>query len=185
MKTKWWLPLLMLNAAAAHAGEKKTVPETSVIRLIETVHARTQKLACVTPRPFYVTSLVSFLGCRGPTPAETAELTPHQDRYIKVYITPESKQTLLEGKGVYPPGTLIVKEKCRDAAGQDTELFTAMLKHEAGYNPACGDWEFLVLDRDTRITAAGKIESCMECHQKFQHTDYVARVYLQGATAGR
>lgn len=151
--------------------------------VVKTIQSRTTELATVTPTPVYMDSAVAAL-CADAQMVLAVE-APHEGRYIRVYISPNAKQTLLDGKGTYPVGTLIVKEKCRDKEFQHTELFTAMLKREVGYNPAAGDWEFLVLDREARLSANGKIDSCMECHQRFQQTDYVSRVYLRNAGTGQ
>jgi hypothetical protein len=166
--------------ALLHAADPSLDRRQVLGQLVRTIQNRSATLASVTARPVYMESAASAL-CADLS-SVNAIAAPHEGRYIKVYISPESKQTLLEGKGVYPVGTLLVKEKCADAEFRKTELFTVMLKREAGYNSAAGDWEFLVLDRDARLTANGKIDSCMECHQRFQRTDYVSRVYLQNAT---
>jgi hypothetical protein len=54
-----------------------------------------------------------------------------------------------------------------------------MLKHEAGYDPEGGDWEYLVLDgQGKEVRARGKLESCRACHQTYPDTDFVSRNYL-------
>jgi Zn-finger protein len=97
-------------------------------------------------------------------------------RYAQVYISQDAAALAQakEKKRVYPLGTLVLKEKTTHADGSGTELFTGMLKREAGYNPEGGDWEFLVLSGDaTTITARGKIASCLDCHSRHQKTDYL------------
>jgi hypothetical protein len=80
--------------------------------------------------------------------------------------------------GVFPEGATVLKEKFSDAAGTKTELFTGMVKREAGYNPECGDWEFFTLPGDaSKISAGGKIQNCMECHVEYKNQDYVTRLY--------
>lgn len=157
---------------------------TAKIDTVTAVKDRVKSLACVTSKPQFIASAISFR-CAGPTPRMLVEHFPHEDRYIKVYVTPQSKQTLLEGKGDYPVGTLVVKEKCLDPNGAQVELFTVMRKREPGYNPTVGDWEFLVLNHDYTITASGKIDSCAECHQRFAQTDFLSRVYLPKMTVGK
>lgn len=106
------------------------------------------------------------------------------------------------GKGTYPVGTAILKEKLQPVAAPNqppanpapsannkangppapqytTELFTGMLKREAGYNPAGGDWEYFVISGDAnKLLARGKIDSCIDCHQAYKSTDYVTRAYM-------
>ena len=73
-----------------------------------------------------------------------------------------------------------MKEKYLDEKATKTEFFTGMLKREEGYNPEAGDWEFFMLDAPGKmVMARGRIESCVECHQKYAATDFVARDYLK------
>jgi hypothetical protein len=71
----------------------------------------------------------------------------------------------------FPVGTVLVKEKFDNPKGTGTpELLTAMVKREKGYNPACYDWEFLVLDGKTeRILERGKLARCQGCHVEKQY----------------
>ena len=78
----------------------------------------------------------------------------------------------------FPVGSVIVKEKLPAKDSSTVELMTAMVKHESGYNPKNGDWEFLVLDGSGKIETRGKLESCQACHLMEKATDYVSRSYL-------
>jgi hypothetical protein len=131
--------------------------------------ARERKLERVTAAPFNVPSP----GCRGP-------LTAHDGFWIHVYVTPSGRDMMTTGKRVYPPGTLILKQKFLDALGKKTELFTGMLKREKGYAPQVGDWEFFVLNAQaTRVTSVkNELISCTSCHESFRDTDFVSRSYL-------
>ncbi len=54
-----------------------------------------------------------------------------------------------------------------------------MIKHERGFNPESGDWEYMVVNGDgTRAEARGKLENCQACHVPLKYTDYVSRHYL-------
>lgn len=76
----------------------------------------------------------------------------------------------------FPVGTVLTKEKFGNPQGKGIpELLTVMVKHERGYNPACYDWEFLVIDgKGSRILERGKLERCQGCHTRYQRTDGVA-----------
>ena len=105
--------------------------------------------------------------------------SPHGEHWINVFVSPSGTNAMTTGKGTYPVGTLILKQKFSDASGTNTEFYTGMRKREQGYNPDLGDWEFFTLDRGGyTVTARGKIESCMDCHAKFKATDFVSRRYL-------
>jgi hypothetical protein len=103
--------------------------------------------------------------------------TPHGNHWIHVFATPGATNAMLTGKGQYPEGSIILKEKFRDPAGERRELTTGMRKRERGYNPELGDWEFFILSGG-QVSARGKIESCMDCHAKYKATDFVSRKYL-------
>lgn len=80
--------------------------------------------------------------------------------------------------GVFPQGAIILKEKFSDSEGKETELFTGMIKREAGYNLDCGDWEFFTLSADTsKITSRGKLQDCMACHVEYKNQDFVTKTY--------
>ncbi len=143
------------------------------------------KLLRVTPEPFQVLSGL----CSGPSPDDV-----HTGFWIHVYVTPKARDTLVSGKGIYPRGTLILKRKCTDAAGKNTELFTGMLKREQGFNAETKDWEFFVLNGNaTAVPSESRVavrptarpfstQSCMRCHALFRDTDFVSRSYLEQAT---
>jgi Cytochrome P460 len=135
-----------------------------------------KEMVRVTEQPFHVLWFGASL-CQRPN---TIPHTPHGEHWIHVFISPNGVDVMKSGKGVYPEGTIILKEKFKDEAGEKTEFFTGMRKSERGYNPESGDWEYFTLDaRGDTVTARGKIESCMDCHAKFRKTDFVARVYLR------
>lgn len=155
---------------------------------------RLDKMTRVTAKPQFMSSIVitacgpgmslsQFQTTSAPTPppamkSKPSDINPHVDKFFHVYVTNTGAEILKSGKGVYPEGTVILKEKFSDADGKTTELFTGMLKRGKGYNPDAGDWEFFVLSGDAKkITQRGKIESCMNCHDSYQSTDYVTRNY--------
>jgi hypothetical protein len=105
--------------------------------------------------------------------------SPHEAISIHVYVTPEGEQTLRGGTPEYHVGTILLKEKLIGELERRTELFTGMLKRESGYNPDCGDWEFFTIDGSaSRVTARGRIDSCMECHSGYKDSGYVVRDYM-------
>jgi len=105
--------------------------------------------------------------------------TPHGEHWIHVLVSPGGTNAIRTGKGKYPIGTMILKQKFLDEKGNQTEFFTGMRKREKGYNPIAGDWELFMLDRTGRnMIARGKIDSCVDCHTNYRNTDYVSRSYL-------
>jgi len=157
------------------------------------IAAREKTMTRVTDKPLSMDLQVAAR-CRAPLPKDLPEDNPHRGHYVHVYVTPGDEKKIRTGEGTYPVGTLIVKEKLPGIFAQsakdpkavtadnlplhDPELFTVMLKREAGYHPECGDWEFMVVSGDMKqVLARGKLDSCVECHQQYKQTDYVTQLY--------
>lgn len=67
---------------------------------------------------------------------------------------------------LFPVGSIIIKVKYASEKGGDALLRTVMIKREKGYNPDCGDWEFVVTDgTGTPTGERGQLQRCMECHR--------------------
>jgi hypothetical protein len=140
----------------------------------------------VTAKPYRVVN-PGLMMCAPPAFGAQQEVRqkPHEDHWIHVFVTGGGTNAMATGKGVYPVGTVILKQKLLDAEGKVTEFYTGMRKREAGYNSDCGDWEFFTLDRTgEKVTAQGRIDSCMDCHVNYKWTDFVSRVYLAGRKGG-
>lgn len=69
-----------------------------------------------------------------------------------------------------PDGSMIVKENY----SPDKELMavTAMYK-KRGFAPEAGDWFWIKWTPDGKIESAGKVDGCIECHQKAKSNDYL------------
>jgi hypothetical protein len=105
---------------------------------------------------------------------------PHNNKYLTVYVNDVGRQAMyLQLTPKFPEGSVIVKEKLPEKSSQTPELLTVMIKHGKGFNPASGDWEFMVVDgTGTKVLAQGKLENCQLCHTTRSGTDYVFRTYL-------
>lgn len=114
------------------------------------------------------------------------EQSPHAKKYAQVYINRVGQTVLSKVAPRFPVGTILTKEKFSNPAGKGTpELLTVMVKREKGYNAACRDWEFLVVDgKGSRILERGKLERCQGCHaqEKYQRTDGVATLNSRGVS---
>jgi hypothetical protein len=134
-----------------------------------------KEMARVTEKPYRVNWTGAPL-CIRPT---SISHSPHGEHWIHVFVSPSGTNAMATGKGTYPIGTVILKQKFLDAEGTKTDFYTGMRKQESGYNPELGDWEFFTLDSGGHtVTARGKIESCMDCHTKYKAADFVSRRYL-------
>ena len=177
------LTLCAACACAVTSGSQKSAPaaqERKPLAGAELV-AGYKAWTRVNPEPAVFHSRIA-MQCYMPTPEQRRleEKNPHRDKFVTVYVNDAGRRAMLEEKSPrFPVGTLIVKEKLTTRDSTEPELLTAMLKHEKGYDPEGGDWEYLVLDGQGReVRARGKLESCRACHQDYPHTDFVARNYL-------
>ena len=141
-----------------------------------------KKMVRVLKHPFRVYQPGTTL-CAAPVPAPPR--SPHGDHWIHVFVSDQGRKAMFSGKGQYPVGSLILKQKFLDAQGKKTDFYTGMRKREPGFNPKLGDWEFFTLDATAKkVTSQGKIAECMNCHQKYGKTDFVVRDYLAVAESG-
>ena len=102
---------------------------------------------------------------------------PHFQRVITVYANKIGEKAMMMG-GTFPVGSIIVKEKL-DEHSMMPVLSTVMIKRKKGYNPKCGDWQFASTDAyATKVTADGKLESCMNCHKEQANKDFVFKTYV-------
>lgn len=105
------------------------------------------------------------------------EKNPNQDKFITVYVNDLGKTAMFSVNSKFPVGSIIAKEKLPTPTSK-AELLTVMIKRKAGFNPASGDWEYLVLDPvKTAILERGKLERCNSCHLEKKDSDFVFRTY--------
>ena len=112
---------------------------------------------------------------------------PHRDKYFTVYVNEVGRQAMLGQKNPkFPEGSIIVKEKLSAEDSQEPELLTVMIKQKKGFNPASGDWEYMVVDgKGTKVEGRGNLQNCQACHLENQKTDYIFRTYLPHAVVTR
>ncbi len=172
-----WLLAGSPHAAEPQSGKaqkiERQIPEDE--KIWDYLMRHREEMIRITEKPYRVNWVGSAL-CARPN---SIPHSPHGEHWIDVFVSPSGTNAMLTGKGTYPAGTIILKQKYFDARGTNTDFYTGMRKRERGYNPGLGDWEFFTLDsRFYMVTARGKIESCMDCHSKFDTTDFVSRRYL-------
>lgn len=136
--------------------------------------------ALVNPKPYFIPFPLA-VPCAPGMPAGTI-INPHIGKFIKVYVNAVGQRAMLSQKRPsFPVGSVIVKEKLTTAKSTKPELMTVMLKRAPGYNPKCGDWEFMVVNGTaTKVEASGKLANCQSCHTD-KGMDYIFRTYLPDA----
>lgn len=116
----------------------------------------------------------------------------HPTSYISfgvVYVNTIARQAMmLEKEPRFPIGSIIVREKLASATATEPQLLSIMLKREKGFNPAGGDWEFVVakpseaqlqkLEPERQLQKLERAVNCLSCHGQQQAADFVFRTYL-------
>jgi hypothetical protein len=118
--------------------------------------------------------------CTTPTQAQldAEKQDPHVRHFMLCYVNTAGEQAMLHQKQPkFPVGSIVLKEKLDSAdPTSPRSLITAMIKHEAGYDPSHGDWEYVVTNGDaTTLQARGKLANCGGCHSEKKNSDYVFR----------
>lgn len=138
----------------------------------------------VNAKPYYISSTLNVL-CAAPTPVRVEEerkRNPHASTAINVYVNKVGTGAMLsESAATFPVGSIIVKQKFDPNHEPDKPLlYTVMIKHEPGYNPDAGDWEFAVIGGDGRtFQARGALANCIACHTPQKANDFVFRSYVE------
>ena len=102
-----------------------------------------------------------------PTAGQAARLaSPHSDRYSNVYVNEAGATTMAqEGERLFPEGSIIVKEKLLQADDSQAVAIGIMIKHEDGYNPEGGDWEYAYWEGEGSIQReTEQVHHCQDCH---------------------
>jgi hypothetical protein len=106
-------------------------------------------------------------------------LHPATRRARSEHLSGELEGEVLAGPaaGTYPvlgptsalaPGATLV-ERLFDPHGAEPVAYFVMVKRAPGYDPAGGDWEYLVLGASARVEERGKLPLCARCHAEAPH----------------
>ena len=162
------------NTSSASALSSAHIPLMQEVEEIRNYRAWTR----VNPEPVNMDPAVAAM-CAAPTRTQ-ADKNPHRNKFITVYVNEAGRGAMMKRTNpVFPRGSVIVKEKLAAKDSTSPELLTVMIKRERGFNPASGDWEYLVVNGEgTRVEERGKLSSCQTCHVMNKSTDYIFRNYL-------
>ncbi len=115
-----------------------------------------------------------------PAPAPQKEPATHQvgQSFGVVYANAAARGPILSPMPQpFPAGSVIVREKLARADSERPELLAVMIKRAPGFNPAGGDWEFLLVDgAASKVVERQKKGSCLDCHASRRERDFVYTV---------
>lgn len=106
-----------------------------------------------------------FPGYEGIYPGQS----PH-GAYLKLYANDIAYNAAINGEPM-PDGAILVKENY----GKDKSTLMAItpMYKASGYNPGAGDWFWAKYGPNGKAMAAGKVDSCISCHESMGGGDYV------------
>lgn len=113
-----------------------------------------------------------------PRIGELLDAKGHETTIGDVYANEKARTNIYYNKPNFPVGSMIVREKY-SLMGTIPETVIAMVKRDAGFNAATGDWEFFVFNgRDLALQSRESVGSCATCHARAKDTDWTFRTYM-------
>ncbi|MGQ3684497.1 MAG: cytochrome P460 family protein [Candidatus Loosdrechtia sp.] len=98
------------------------------------------------------------------------ESTMPPGNILKLYINDIAFDTVVNKRGVFPDGALLIKENYTD----NKELFLITVMYKAkGFNPAGHDWYWIKYKPDGEARLEGKVDICINCHIGVAGNDYI------------
>jgi hypothetical protein len=93
----------------------------------------------------------------------------HARHRVYDYANAAASRPFRDGSGTYKPGAVVVKEGWKQGK---RSMVWFMEKRGAGYDKEHGDWWYATVTGAGKVVNAGKVESCIGCHEGADH-DYV------------
>jgi hypothetical protein len=197
MRNAWKVTAAALVAAVCCAGlsacaEDAAAPKPlSNLDLLAALRDKTGS-ALMTSRPVNLDGRMYALCAARPSEKQLdAQAGNPHGGFISVSVRGADAKTFADTATPLPAGTVVIKRKIpiNEASAapnmpdpNKTDLYTVMIKREAGYNAESKDWEYAVVSGDGHtVIARGKLESCNECHRIRKETDFLYRKYLKPA----
>jgi hypothetical protein len=135
----------------------------------------------VTPPNYKVSERLAML-CNEPPTTEVGTAGPHQEVPIRVHVNSAALPAMQQQRfpRVFPVGSVIVKAKYVTNFFEPPDL-GIMIKREAGFDPAGGDWEYAYLSGTSHPQVTrGVLANCKECHSRQAAGDFVFGSYALG-----
>jgi len=95
---------------------------------------------------------------------------PHGRHMIHDYVNSVARGTFASGKGNYRPGAVVVKEGWKKGK---RSMVWIMEKRRSGYDRENGDWWYAQMNVAGKVSKAGKVQACIDCHDDDDANDYV------------
>lgn len=128
----------------------------------------------LTPEGYTIPPQLAVL-CTSPAPAASPKdveaYGPHASTFVRVFANPLAADAF-DSRGLFPEGSILVKEKLRDARSDIPSAHGVMIKHGKGFNPSTDDWEFLFYPSGR----GASFTNCSDCHRSAEH-DFVFGSY--------
>ena len=141
-----------------------------------------RKWHALTREPYPVPPALFFMCVHPPvqlTAEQLREHGPHNMRYIRVFVNEAARIAFGQrATKPFPPGSVIVKEKLMSPEAPSHAGIGVMVKRQAGFDPAAGDWQFLFVPEGSFAPNA-TASVCSDCHRAKRTEDFVFGSYAQ------
>jgi hypothetical protein len=166
----------MAIGEAGEAGQAGEAGATNAGDALEAARAAYRSWRQRTDEPLNISAEIFSL-CRSPTAAEQAFVaSEHGDElYLLDWLNDEAAAGVDAGAtALFPVGAAVVKEKLvRDGNDYSLVALGLMVKREAGFDPAHGDWEFGYWQAEGGMSSGASTNlHCGACHAS-STTDFV------------
>ncbi|MEO6590094.1 MAG: cytochrome P460 family protein [Pyrinomonadaceae bacterium] len=112
--------------------------------------------------------------------SETPPATHGTFSFGVVYANDSANAEIEKENPQFPVGSIIVREKNREANSILPETVIAMVKRENGFSKKTGDWEFFTFSgADVKMQKRETKGDCAKCHAQAEKSDWVFRDYLK------
>ena len=119
--------------------------------------------------------------------------------YVRVYLNADQdeedggSQDSTKHFKTYSRGTIFLKEHYLPMDDRPGNPLTValMIKRDAGYDAATGDWEFAQFSLDGTVLFSGNskdqptYQMCIKCHQNMAERDYIFSTFCSLATGAK
>lgn len=169
------------GGASGASGDASSIEAPEAID-VQTILDTYRSFEPQTPAPVNVSGYIFGL-CRLPTlPEEEFAASIHGDeRYLRDWANvPATEGLAARGAPAFPPGAVIVKEKYAGPQASEADLVALgiMIKRQAGFAPAHGDWDYAYYEPALGMVQSGEQSAyCANCHASAASTDFV---YVDG-----
>lgn len=155
---------IIVETLSEEAMEEKDMKETMAEIPTEDMRRGTQLYTAITEKDDYKKWLL------WPGKGKLYPGTEPHGSLLTIYVTADVRRTIEKNRGMMMDNSIIVKENYNS----DKELMAlTVMQKIKGYDAEHNDWFWAKYSPDGTVEAAGKVETCINCHEQSESVDYL------------